>query len=59
VDASGATAAILDLNGVDNQHFALVAASAAPGDRIGFAAASDFRFQPLRRDRRAGCGPVL
>ena len=43
-DTPRAAAAILDLDGADNQHFALMAASAAPGDRIGFAAASEFGF---------------
>ena len=33
-NAPGAAAAILDLNGTDDQDFALMAASAATGDRI-------------------------
>ena len=43
-DAAGATATILDLDGSDDQYFALMTAPAAPGDRIVFAAANDFRF---------------
>ena len=43
-DAPGAAAAILDLDGADNQHFPMAAASAAAGDRIVFAAAGDFGF---------------
>jgi len=43
-DAAGAEAAVLDLDGADDQHFALMTASAATGDRIIFAAASDFGF---------------
>src|SRR5271156_5092033 len=42
--APGAAAAIFDLDGADDQHFDLMAASATPGDRIVFAAASDFGF---------------
>jgi hypothetical protein len=43
-DAPGAATAILDFNGTDDQHFALMAAPAATGDRIVFAAAGDFGF---------------
>ena len=43
-DAPGAAAAILDLNGTDDQDFALMAAPAATGDRIVFATAGDFGF---------------
>ena len=43
-DASGAAAAILDLNGTDDQDFALMAAPAATGDRIVLAATGDFGF---------------
>jgi hypothetical protein len=46
-DAAGAAAAVLDLDGADDQHFALMAASAAAGDRIIFAAAGDFGFIDL------------
>ena len=42
-DAPGAAATILDLDGADNQHFPLMAASAAAGDRIVFAAAAPER----------------
>src|SRR5271169_4361456 len=48
-DAPGAAAAIFDLDGADDQHFALMAASATPGDWIVFAAASDFGFIHLAR----------
>lgn len=41
-DAARAAAAILDLDGADHQHFALMTASAATSDRIVFAAAGDF-----------------
>ena len=43
-DAAGTKAAVLDLDGADNQHFALMAAPAAARDRIVFAAARDFGF---------------
>ena len=43
-EANAAGAAILDLDGADDQDFALMAASAATGDRIVFAAAGDFGF---------------
>ena len=46
-DATGAEAAIFYLNSADDQHFALMAAPAAAGDRIVFAAASDFGFVNL------------
>src|ERR1700724_2076946 len=43
-DAAGATPAVLDLDGADDQHFALMAAPATAGDRIIFAAARDLGF---------------
>ena len=43
-DAAGAEAAVRYLDGADDQHFALMAASATARDRIVFAAASDFSF---------------
>src|SRR5260370_7470921 len=43
-DAAGAEAAVLDLDGADDQHFALMAAPATAGDGIVFAAASHFGF---------------
>ena len=43
-DAPGAAAAVLDLNGTDDQHFASMAASVATGDRIVLVAAGDFGF---------------
>jgi hypothetical protein len=46
-DAAGTAAAVLDLNGADDQQFALMAAPAASGDRIVFAAAGDFGFVQL------------
>lgn len=46
-DAAGTAAAVLDLNGADDQQFALMAAPAASGDRIVFAAAGDFGFVHL------------
>ena len=46
-DAAGAKPAVLDLNGADDQHFALMAAPAAAGYRIVFTAASDFGFIDL------------
>ena len=46
-DAAGAEAAVLDLDGADDQHFALMAAPATAGDGIVFAAASDFGFIDL------------
>jgi hypothetical protein len=36
-DAAEAKPAVLDLNGADDQHFALMAASAPAGDRMVFA----------------------
>ena len=53
-DASGAAAAILDLNGTDDQAFALMAAPAATGDRFVFCGDRRFRFHPPRLSRRAG-----
>ena len=43
-DATGTAAAILDLDGADDQHFALMATSATTGDRIVFTTAGDFGF---------------
>src|ERR1700720_1428939 len=42
--AAGAKPPVLALDGPDDQHFALMAASAPAGDRIVFAAARDFGF---------------
>ena len=46
-DAARAAAAILDLDGSDHQHFALMTASTGTGDRIVFAAAGDFSLIDL------------
>ena len=46
-DAAEAKATVCDLDGTDNQHFTLMAAPAAAGDRIVFAAAGDFGFIDL------------
>jgi hypothetical protein len=46
-DAAGTKAAVLDLDGADNQHFALMAAPAAARDRIVFAATGDLGFVDL------------
>src|SRR6266850_5696717 len=43
-DAAGTKATVFDLDGADNQHFALMAAPAAARDRIVFAAAGNFSF---------------
>jgi hypothetical protein len=43
-EANAAGAVILDLDGADDQDFALMAAPPATGDRIVFAAAGDFGF---------------
>src|SRR5882757_6461412 len=43
-DAAGTKAAVFDLDGADDQQFALMAAPATAGDRIVFAAAGDFGF---------------
>src|SRR5712671_8025898 len=43
-DAAGAKPAVLDFDGADNQHFALMAAPATARDRIVFTAARDFGF---------------
>ena len=52
-NAAGTEAAVLDLDGADNQHFALMTASAAASGRIISAAAGDFGFihfdQPGKR----------
>ena len=46
-DAAGSGAAVLDLDGADDQHFALMAAPAAAGQRIVLAAAGDLGFVDL------------
>jgi hypothetical protein len=46
-DAAGSGAAVLHLDGADDQHFALMAASAAAGQRVMLAAAGDFGFVDL------------
>ena len=46
-DAAGTKAAVLDLDGADDQHFALMAAPATARDRIVFTAARDFGFIDL------------
>jgi hypothetical protein len=46
-DAARAAAAILDLDGSDHRHLALMTASTATGDRIVFAAAGDFSLIDL------------
>jgi hypothetical protein len=51
-DAAGAEATVFDLDGADDQHFALMAASAPAGDRIVFAAARDFGFIQLDETRQ-------
>ena len=43
-DAAGTKAAVFDLDGADDQHFALMAAPATARDRIVFTAARDFGF---------------
>ncbi len=43
-DAAGAGPAVLDLDGADDENFALMAASAAAGERIVLAAADDLGF---------------
>src|SRR6202048_5031556 len=43
-DAAGTKPAVLDLDGADDQHFALMAAPATARDRIVFAAARDLCF---------------
>ena len=51
-DAAGAEATVFDLDGADDQHFALMAASAPAGDRIVFAVARDFGFIQLDETRQ-------
>ena len=46
-NATGAKAAVFDLDGADDQQFALMAAPATAGDRVVFAAARDFGFIDL------------
>ena len=46
-DAAGAKPAVFDLDGTDDQHFALMAAPATAADRIVFTAAGDFGFIDL------------
>jgi len=53
-EADAPTAAILDLDGADHQHFALMAAAAATADWNGFTATGDFGFIHLDE---AGGGP--
>ncbi len=43
-DATGAEPAVFDLDGADDQHFALMAAPATARDRVVFAAGCDFGF---------------
>jgi hypothetical protein len=43
-DATGAKPTVFDLNGADDQYFALMAAPATARDRVIFAAARDFGF---------------
>src|SRR5690242_21126162 len=43
-DATRAQAAVFDLDGADDQHFALMAAPATARDRVVFATASNFGF---------------
>ena len=45
--AAGAKPAVFDLDGADDQHFALMAAPATAGERVVFAAAGDFGFIDL------------
>src|ERR1700739_2417990 len=54
-DAPGAAAVILDLDGADDQHLALIAASAATGDRVVFGAAGGICF--LRLDKAGKRAP--
>jgi hypothetical protein len=44
-DASGAKAAVFDLDGAEDQHFALMAAPATAGDRVVFGAADRHFFR--------------
>ena len=56
-DAAGSGTAVLDLDGADDQHFALRAAAAAAGERIVLAAAGDFGFVDLdQAGERAAVG---
>ena len=56
-DAAGAGAAVLDLDGADDQHLALMAASAAAGQRIVLAAADDLGLVDLdQAGERAAAG---
>jgi len=56
-DAARAAAAILDLDGSDHQHFALMTASAATGNGMVFAAAGDFSLIDLdEAGKRAATG---
>ena len=48
-DTAGAKAAVLDLDGADNQHFAVMATPTTARDRIVFAAAGDFGFIDLNQ----------
>ena len=56
-DAAGSSPAVLDLDGADDQHLALMAASAAAGERVMLAAAGDFGFVDLdQAGERAAAG---
>ena len=46
-DATGAKAAVRDLNGADDQHLALMTMFTVADERIVFAATSDFGFANL------------
>jgi hypothetical protein len=59
-DATGAQPAVFDLDGANDQHFALMAAPATDRDRVIFAAASDFGFIYLdETGERAGPGASM
>ena len=56
-DAAGSGAAVLDLNGADDQHLALMAAAAAAGQGIVLAAAGNFGLVDLdQTGERAAAG---
>ena len=56
-DAAGSSPAVLNLDGADDQHLALMAASAAAGERIILAAAGDLGFVDLNQaGERAAVG---
>jgi hypothetical protein len=56
-DTAGTAAAVLNLDRTDNQHFALMAAPAATGERIVFAAASDIGFINLDQAGKRASAP--